>query len=252
MLGSPTLIEFNSVEENIEFALKYGFDFIELNLNLPYVQEYLKSNKVPDQRLKYTLHFFDEADFGLYDLVSDAYITLLDQYLKNSYTYINQVNIHLNVGPIVTVSGVKNYIYNIYYNDYINRLKNNLSKLNKICNKYNVRLVIENILSLDFICNTFKLLDKDYYFTYDYGHDMTSGSNLYDYFINNLDKFKEVHFHDSTSSKCHLTLGSGNADIDKTYNLIKDKIEYILLEVKSSKDLIDSMNYIRNIKKEVL
>lgn len=249
MIGFPSLIEFNSVEENIEFGKFLGFDFLELNLNLPYVQEYLLSSNVPDPRLTYTLHFFDEADFGLYNEVAEAYISLLDQYLSKSHSYIKQVNIHLNVGPIVTIAGVKNYIYNIYYNEYIKRLKTNLSKVQAICDKYSVKLVIENILSLDFICKTFKLLDSDYSFTYDYGHDMTSGSNLYDYFINNLDKFREVHFHDSTKTQCHLALGEGNADIDKTYNLIKDKIEYILLEVKSSKDLISSLNYIN--KKEV-
>ena len=252
MIGFPSLIEFNSVEENIEFGIKYNFDFLELNLNLPYVQEYLLSNKLPDNRLKYTLHFFDEADFGLYDEVSSAYISLLDKYLSNSHTYIKQVNIHLNVGPIVTVSGVKNYIYNIYYDDYIKRLESNLSKLAKVCDKYNVSLVIENILSLDFICKTFKLLSNNYKFTYDYGHDMTSGSSLYEYFINNLECFNEVHFHDSTDKQCHLALGKGNAIVDKTYNIIKDTIEYILLEVKSSEDLITSLDYIKNIKKEVL
>ena len=81
---------------------------------------------------------------------------------------------------------------------------------------------------------------------------MTSGEGLYDYFINNLGYFNEVHFHDSTHDQCHLALGKGNAIVDKTYNIIKDKIEYILLEVKSSEDLITSLDYIKNMKKEVL
>ena len=248
MLGLPTLIEFNSVSENIEFALKNNFEFIELNLNLPYVQQYILSNNNPTNRLKYTLHFFDEADFGLYDEVADAYIALLEKYLSKCYTYVKQVNIHLNLGPVVTISGIKNYIYNIYYNDYIIRLENNLSKVLNICNKFNVSLVLENIESKDFIINTIKDLETNYHFTYDIGHDYTSGNNLYEYFINNIDKYREVHFHDSTTSRCHLALGDGEITIKSFYNLIRSKIEYILLEVKSSDDLIKSINYLNQLK----
>ncbi len=246
MLGMPTIIDFSTVEENIEFALQNEYKFIELNLNLPYVQDYIESKKVPTNALKYTLHFFDEADFGLYDEVSEAYIKLLDRYLKNSYMYINQVNVHLNIGPVVTVSGVKNYIYNINYATYITRLKRNLLKVKEVCNKYSVSLVLENIVSLDFIYNTIKDLESDFNFTYDIGHDYTSGNYLNNYFINNLDKFKEMHFHDSTKTKCHLELGTGDLDTKNIYDIVKNKIEYIVIEVKSKQDLINSIKYLKD------
>ena len=245
MLGMPTIIDFSSIDKNIEFAIKNGYEFIELNLNLPYVQDYINSKKIPSNELKYTLHFFDEADFGLYDEVSDAYILLLDKYLKNSHTYIKQVNVHLNVGPIVTVSGEKNYIYKINYESYITRLKRNLIKVKKLCEKYNVSLVLENIVSLDFIKNTIEDLEDTFSFTYDIGHDYTSGNSLNEYFSNNLENFKEMHFHDSTKSKCHLELGTGELDVRKIYGLVKNKINYIVIEVKSKNDLINSIRYLK-------
>lgn len=245
MLGMPTIIDFSSIDKNIEFAIKNGYEFIELNLNLPYVQDYINSKKIPSNELKYTLHFFDEADFGLYDEVSDAYILLLDKYLKNSHTYIKQVNVHLNVGPIVTVSGEKNYIYKINYESYITRLKRNLIKVKKLCEKYNVSLVLENIVSLDFIKNTIEDLEDTFSFTYDIGHDFTSGNSLNEYFLNNLENFKEMHFHDSTKSKCHLELGTGELDVRKIYGLVKNKINYIVIEVKSKNDLINSIRYLK-------
>ena len=245
MLGMPTIIDFSSVDKNIEFAIKNGYEFIELNLNLPYVQDYINSKKIPSNELKYTLHFFDEADFGLYDEVYDAYILLLDKYLKNSHTYIKQVNVHLNVGPIVTVSGEKNYIYKINYESYITRLKRNLIKVKKLCEKYNVSLVLENIVSLDFIKNTIEDLEDTFSFTYDIGHDYTSGNSLNEYFSNNLENFKEMHFHDSTKSKCHLELGTGELDVRKIYGLVKNKINYIVIEVKSKNDLINSIRYLK-------
>lgn len=51
MLGMPTIIDFSSVDENIEFAIKNGYEFVELNLNLPYVQGYINSKKFHLMRL---------------------------------------------------------------------------------------------------------------------------------------------------------------------------------------------------------
>ena len=61
--------------------------------------------------LEYTLHFYDEADFGSYDEVVKAYTTLLERYAKLGKGYIKQINMHLIPGPVVTISGVKNFIY---------------------------------------------------------------------------------------------------------------------------------------------
>ena len=246
MLGMPTILDFKSVCENIDFAKKYGFEFIELNLNLPYVRRFIENNSTIDNSLKYTLHFFDEADFGLYDEVSEAYTKLLNKYLSKCFKYVSQVNIHLNLGPVVTISGVKNYIYNIEYSEYILRLKKNLEKVKNVCDKYNVSLVLENIESNDFIINTIKDLEPYYNFTYDIGHDFTSGNYLNNYFIKNINKFREMHFHDSTKSKCHLAFNSGELDIKNIYNFVKDKIEYIVIEVKSKSDLISSINFLKD------
>ncbi len=245
MLGMPTIIDFSTVEENVDFALKNNYEFIELNLNLPYVQKFILSGKVPNKNLKYTLHFFDEADLGLYDEVVNGYMLLLDKYLSYAHTYVKQVNFHLNIGPIVTVSGNKNYIYNLYFKDYIHRLIINVNMIKYYCNKYKVDYVFENIESLPFILKTFNLLKKNFYFTYDIGHDITSGNFLNKFFYDHIDRFKEMHFHDSTHEKCHLALGEGFLDIKKIYNDVKDKIEYIVIEVKSKSDLEKSIKYLR-------
>lgn len=43
-LGMPTLIEFNSIEENINLCSSLGLDFIELNMNLHYCMP--ENNKI--------------------------------------------------------------------------------------------------------------------------------------------------------------------------------------------------------------
>ena len=247
MIGMPTILEFKTVEENIAFAKEYGFDFIELNLNFSYVRKFIENNSYVDDKLKYTLHFFDEADFGLYNEVSDAYILLLDKYLYLGKNYISQVNVHLNVGPIVTISGIKHYLYKEEFDEYIKRLIFNLSKVKTTCDKYHINLVLENIDSLDFILDTYKYLENKFYFCYDIGHDKTSTGLLKNYFDYNKDKFNEVHFHDSTKTKCHLAFSEGDLPIKEIYRNIKD-IEYILIEVKSKQDLIKSIQYLNECK----
>ena len=54
-----------------------------------------------------------------------------------------------------------------------------------------------------------------------------------------------MHFHDSTKSKCHLELGTGELDVRKIYGLVKNKINYIVIEVKSKNDLINSIRYLK-------
>ncbi|UKI50816.1 MAG: hypothetical protein L6U99_05585 [Clostridium sp.] len=39
----PTLLEFKTIKENIEFAKKNKLDFIELNYNMPYVKKEISS-----------------------------------------------------------------------------------------------------------------------------------------------------------------------------------------------------------------
>ena len=245
MIGMPTILEFKSVEENIAFAKVNKFDFIELNLNFSYVRKFIENNDYIDPSLTYTLHFFDEADFALYDEVSEAYITLLDKYLSKGKNYLKQVNIHLNLGPIVTISGIKHYLYEEEFDEYISRLITNLRKVKEVTDKYNIDLVLENVVSEDFIIKTYSYLEKEFSFCYDIGHDKTSSSKLEDYFYSHLNKFKEVHFHDATNNKCHLAFLEGNLNIKEIYNKIK-VVKYILIEVKSKEDLIKSISYLKS------
>ena len=53
--GMPTLIEFNSIEENIELAKALNLDFIELNLDLPYCN--LPGTELLDLSNKYNIEF---------------------------------------------------------------------------------------------------------------------------------------------------------------------------------------------------
>ena len=131
-LGMPQLYEFDTIEENLILAKQLNLDFIELNLNFGYCRKEMEEGKLLDLLNKYnieaTLHFYDEADFGSYDEVVNAYLTLLEKYASLGKEYIKLINVHNNPGPIVTISGIKNYIYDKEYDEYIERLVKKIYK----------------------------------------------------------------------------------------------------------------------------
>lgn len=251
-IGMPILFEFNSLKENIELAKELGFDFIELNLNFDYCRNELENNKevlntLQNSDLEFTLHFYDEADFASYDEVAKAYLKLLKKYLKLSKKInIKLLNVHLNVGPVVTISGVKNYMYDKEYDSYIKRLIKNLRKVEKECFKYKIELVLENTKMTDFIEKTYLDLNKENFaFNYDIGHDYTNKEKLKDLFNNTDFNLREFHFHDSTKTKDHLSLGEGEMNLKYYKEMIYD--EYVLLELKSSGDLKKSINIFKEL-----
>lgn len=250
-LGMPILYEYNSIKENILLAKRLNLDFIELNLNFGYCRSDLENEKIINELLKedifYTIHFYDEADFGIYDEVVDAYIKLLDKYLSFSKKLnIKLLNVHLNEGPVVTISGVKNYIYEKEYNEYIKRLINNLKKVEELANKYNIKLVIENVKIPSFLEKTYlDLNNQGFNFNYDIGHDYTDKSVLKKLNEENDFNFLEFHIHDAQCKKCHLAIGDGEMDLAYYKNLAKDA--YVVLEVKSSDDLIKSVEKFKKI-----
>ena len=204
----------------------------------------MEAKTVADLLKKYdieaTLHFYDEADFGIYDEVVDAYMTLLKRYASLGEGYIKQINMHLIPGPVVTISGVKNYIYEKEYDVYIKRLIKNFKKAEEVCNSHNINMVIENTDNIpEFMNRVYHDLYKaGFKFCYDIGHDHLS----YDIVWKTLQEielpFKEFHIHDAKDrKKCHLALGDGILDVKKFKDIAIKNDAYVVLEVKQSSDL---------------
>ena len=245
-LGMPILFEYDSLIDNVKLAKELGFEFIELNLNFDYCMKELEENKClykafKDNGLEATLHFYDEADFASLDEVVNAYFKLLKKYLKFSKKLnLKTLNVHLNLGPVVTISGVKNYLYEKEYDSYIKRLIKNLNVVKKMCEKYGIELVLENTKMPSFIEKTYlDLKDAGFCFNFDIGHDHMSNDKLKELSKESNFIFKEFHIHDSNLTQDHLKLGKGELDIKYYKSLAKNC--YTLLELKSSDDLRESI-----------
>ena len=251
-LGMPLLYQFNTIEENLVLAKKLNLDFIELNLNFGYCREEMEAKTVADLLKKYniaaTLHFYDEADFASYDEVADAYLKLLKKYAKLGKGYIKMINIHNNPGPVVTISGVKNYIYEKEYESYFDRFIYNLRRAEKICNKNGIKMVIENTKTPNYMLKTYKdLYYLDFKFNYDIGHDYNDNQMIYNISKVIPLKFDEFHIHDANKVKDHLALTEGEINLKEYKDLATKNNAYVVLEVKNQEDLEKSVPIFNNL-----
>ena len=53
IFGIPSLVEFNSIRENVTFAKKNNLKFVELNMDLPYCQ---KMRNLSKYDFDFTMH----------------------------------------------------------------------------------------------------------------------------------------------------------------------------------------------------
>ena len=247
-LGMPQLFEYENLEDNFKLAKKLGLDFIELNLNFASGRTALENKIVLDLVNKYhievTLHFYDEGDLGSYDEVVKAYLILLDKYASLGEGFVKQINIHLIPGPVVTISGIKHYVYEKEYDVYIKRLIRNLKEAEAVCHKYDMKMVIENTDNTpSYQRRTYLDLNKEgFRFTYDIGHDYLSNDILLGLLKEVSLPFDEFHIHDAKNrSTCHLALKEGTLDISKYKSLAENNNAYVVLEVKQVSDLVKSV-----------
>ncbi|MGM9972160.1 MAG: sugar phosphate isomerase/epimerase family protein [Anaeroplasmataceae bacterium] len=256
-LGMPILYEYETIEDNIKLAKELGLDFIENNLNFSYGRNALENpehlNKIlEDANLFQTLHFYDETDFASYEEVTEAYLKLLEKYVTlGSKCRLKMLNVHLNKGPVCTISGVKNYIYTKEFDAYKRRLLNALNKARNICEKNGVILVIENVnhnAVIPYLDDAYRFLNEEgFYFNYDIGHDSTNSFQLRKLNEELNLPFKEFHFHDSDGKRDHLSLGDGTIDLKYFKALAQKNDANVLLEVKSSDDLKASVPVFKNL-----
>ena len=250
----PQLFEYSNLEDNFKLAKKLDLEFIEFNLNFDSCRQALSSGQIKDLAKQYkteiTLHFYDEADLGSYPEVVMAYLMLLDKYASLGAGFVKQMNIHLIPGPVVTISGIKHYVYEKEYDSYIKRLIANLKQAEAICRKYGINMVIENTDNIPTYCKqTYKdLYAAGFRFCYDIGHDYLSKYIVKDVLSDITLPFDEFHIHDAKNKTiCHLALSTGVLDIKEYKTLAEINNAYVVLEVKQESDLIKSVPYFKSL-----
>ena len=250
-LGMPSLIELNTIEDNLELCKKLGFDFIELNMNFPYNMinninpHYLYKLGI-ENNIEFTMHMPDDADIGsFYDEVRSGYLKLFIDTIKwSSKANVKLLNMHISKGAFMTMPDKKIYINEKYFDKYRKNFLESMQIISKEAAMYNIMICIENSsnFALGYVEKLVEesLLLDNIYLTWDVGHDYISNFTDKSVLLRFEDKIKHMHLHDASQNKDHLALNDGKLNIKELLSYANKNNLTTLIEVKSKKALIKS------------
>lgn len=270
--GMPTLIELNSLKENVELCKKLKLNFIELNMNIPLFsvlgiedENNFELKKIIEELnfyqkefgIYFTIHLdenFNFADSNIY--IKNAYLKTLKAVIKNSKK-INCpiINMHLNKGIYFTLPTEKVFLFEKYKEAFNNSLEEFIKFCNCEISDSNIFISIENTDGwTDFEKKSIEkiLMNKNFSLTFDIGHSQAIGNIDQDFILKNKSKLKHFHIHDGTLpnaatkqfGKNHLQLGTGNINLKEKIYLAKETNSRCVIETKTVESLVESVKWI--------
>lgn len=252
-LGMATLVELDSLEENIELCEKIGLNFIELNMDLPYCfPERINWEDVKKHpNIELTVHLSETLEIGdINETSRKQQIELIKQQILTfkQKANIKKYNLHLNKGVYFTLPDKKLYIYEKYKEDYLKAIDNSFKELSEFAMQQSVNICLENVRTTPYIVEAFKKVVNysNLYYTLDVGHDLKNGGEASKLFMENPSQIKHLHIHDYDGKTDHSELGTGQLDVKRYLDFCKQNDIYAVIEVKREKELENSIQYIKN------
>ena len=243
--GMPSLVEFNSIKENVLFAKKNNLSFIELNMDLPYCQKELN---LCEYNFDFTMHLSEKLNVAeLNNYLRKAFlketIRQIKLGIKNGITHYT---IHLDSGVYFTLPNGKFFLNEKYIDIYQKNLEDSCKILNDLAMNNNVMINFENTKIHDFTNLAIETIAKyDYLgFTLDIGHNEKNDNKAYPLF-KRKGKIRHIHMHDFDGKNDHIAIGDGIINFTKYKNEIKNN--YVVIEVKEKSQLISSINKISSL-----
>lgn len=252
MIGMPALIEFDTFKENVDLCRQLELDFIEINMNLPMFNHEIDIDMIKDligDDIGISLHLSENFDpFELDPIDRKARLESFKRALQIAESLdAIVINMHLSKGIHFTLPDGKLNLYKKYKEDYLSHVRSFCEILKNV----NHKICIENtgIHDLDYIQEaTEMMLEVDgVYLTYDIGHDITSGYRDKSFYDKHKHAIKHFHIHDATEKNNHLELFTGKLDIKGFIEQARHQEATCVIEVKSSQQLMRSINRIKDI-----
>lgn len=256
--GMPTLIENNSLIENVELCKKCGLNFIELNMNLPeyQIEQLEKINQLKSvanhHGIYYTIHLDENlnvCDFN--SAVANAYLETVKRTIAVAQKLdVPIINMHMNSGVYFTLPDRKVYLFEKYREFYIEKINHFIDMCSAQIGSENLKICIENTDGFpDYQKEAINLmLDSNVFaLTWDIGH--SHGVNNIDepFIMRNISKLKHFHIHDGLGQKNHLTLGTGEIDLKQRLDIAQSCNARCVVETKTVKALEKSVLWLKSI-----
>lgn len=254
--GMPTLVECNDIKECCEVAERFGLDFVEINMSFPQYQpdnidvKALQSLSC-EHNVFYTIHADESMNpFDFNTAVSECYFGVMRDTIRTARAIgAPVINLHLLKGVYVTLPGRVILLTDVYFDEYLTRVKKFIKMCEEEIGDSGVVIAIENVDSNPFTESQLKVLplfmqSKAFALTLDTGHEDCLGYKDSFVFKEYPDKLCHMHLHDSDGKKPHLALGDGKLDILSKIRDFRGKT--CLVEVKTVDGLRRSMEYLKS------
>ncbi|MDC7223557.1 MAG: TIM barrel protein [Spirochaetales bacterium] len=248
--GMPSLIECETLEENISLCRRLGLNLLELNMNLPLGQlEFLKKTDFPED-LEISLHLPEE--FNVWDMngkIKNAYREQAKEILDFALDRgITTLTMHMNRGVYFTLPDRKVFLFERYRDNFREDTLAFRELVRERAAGTELSLNLENteIFRHPFISEAVDtLLECDNFnLTWDIGHDHGSGWQNSQFILPRIGRVKHLHLHDGRGAKNHLPLGTGEIDVPSLLSRFSP-IPSCILETKTGNVLAQSVNYLR-------
>lgn len=248
--GMPTLIEKDTILDNVLLCKELELDFIELNMNLPYC---MPDKNNPEKMLKlmeehnidFTIHFPEEIDFGcFYDEIRQANILLFNNIATWASKFgVEKINIHLNPGIYFTLPKEKIFVYDIHREIFIDNFIDSMIKIRDIAKPLGIKVCVENMKVHEFMEETFRKMVSidDLYFTWDVGHDAMSSYKMEKIYLKNPHKVNHMHLHDYNGNSDHQILFEGNIPMKERIKFAEENNLTVVIEIKTEEALRKSI-----------
>lgn len=256
--GMPTLLEAPGPMEAAALCRRLGLDFVELNMNLPQYQRWeLSELQEAGERygVGFTIHLDENLDLCDFNpRIADAYLdTLLEAIGAARKLHMPVLNMHLTQGVYFTLPGKRVYLYELYREHFLGRVKDAISRCEEAA-EGQVSICIENtnVFALPFLQEALELFLQSSLFglTFDIGHNHSAGNVDRPFILEHKNRLQHFHIHDAVGGKNHLPLGTGEIDLPWHLALAAEHDCRAVIEVKTVQALEQSVAWLREQKIE--
>jgi len=252
----PTLMEFNTIKQNLELCKELGLDFLELNINMLYCtpDENVRTSLLKYKKeygIDFTMHYYDTVDVSSTSRYYRNYLyTAFSEIGKYLEGVVHKIVIHLEPGAFMTIHSKKNYVYSTD-NTYISRTLNTLKTIREVLYTFGISIVVENVSIHPFMERIYKELHENgFMFCYDVGHNIIYNDGLFETYRQKYNFFiSHMHLHNVIGKHDHQQLALGDLDIPQLVEFANQNDVDVVIEVKDSINLRKSVEYIRNLQK---
>ncbi|MFC3769068.1 sugar phosphate isomerase/epimerase family protein [Paenibacillus sp. GCM10012303] len=255
--GMPTLVEYASIEDNVQLCRRLGLHFIELNMNLPIcLPESLSPSDIRSYTerygIRFSVHLPEELDVTSYHpSIRSGHLERCEQTMEwANRSGIRTLTMHLNNGIYFTLPNTKVWINEQYEETYLELLLKSYAELYRLAKSYGVDLCIENTgnFQLPFVGRALELLSAspNFRLTWDVGHDAKAGFAEKEVFDRYRSRVRHMHLHDYNGKSDHQPLYKGIVPLGDRLSLAREHDWTVVIEVKTGDSLTESVEALRS------